>query len=448
LYRILDGRRGLAQNGHALLDVRDVTDDPFAAAKIAGPRKPARCKTRYASRACEKERLAQMSGGPLAAALASIKGRTALRLGRPVALYFFRLGTVGGAGRMICLLANALCERGFAVHITTWDGPDDCASYALDPRIVWSRLGFRPGATDKLRRTRVLARLLRDHRIGILVGFVMSGDKTVYAAAKLSGVRLIVAERSAPTIYHLRYGLAQRWLSFRMLHLADRITVQMPDFVTGYPTSLRDRIEVIPNPVPVAERHARPNRAGRDGRLNLLAAGRLDVEKRYECLVGAFARIASDHPAWQLRIVGDGPKLEPLRSLAERSGVAGRVQLEPWTSDISGAYASSHLFAMPSLWEGFPNALAEAMSHGLPAIGFRDAAGVAQLIADGETGWLADGLDDEAALARVLSVAMTDGAERARRGARAVESMAPYAPEVQFDRWARLLGTLMDETVP
>jgi glycosyltransferase involved in cell wall biosynthesis len=249
-------------------------------------------------------------------------------------------------------------------------------------------------------------------------------------------------------MYRLRYSFAQRWLSFRMLHLADRITVQMPDFVGGYPASLRERIEVIPNPVPVAERSARPNRPVTDGRFNLLAVGRLDVQKRYECLVGAFARIAGDYPDWHLRIVGDGPKREALCGLAARGGVAERVRFEPWMSDVSSAYASSHLFVMPSLWEGFPNALAEAMSHGLPAIGFRGAAGVAQLIDHGKTGWLADGPDDEAALARVLSAAMANSAERARRGALAAESMTTYAPEAQFDRWARLLRTLMDEAVP
>jgi GalNAc-alpha-(1->4)-GalNAc-alpha-(1->3)-diNAcBac-PP-undecaprenol alpha-1,4-N-acetyl-D-galactosaminyltransferase len=379
----------------------------------------------------------------------SVKGGTTLPLAHPVALYFHRIGTAGGgARRMICLLANALCERGFAVHMITWDGPDAPALYALDPRIVWSRLGFRPDVTDKLRRTRALARLLRDRQIRILVGFVMSGDKTVYVAAKLARTRLIVAERSAPTMYHLRYSFAQRWLSFRMLHLADRITVQVPDFVAGYPASLRGRIEVIPNPVPVAERRAQPNGSGIDGHFNLLAVGRLEAEKRYECLVGAFAQIAERNPAWHLRIVGDGPKRETLRFLAAQGGVAERVHLEPWASDVSDAYASSHLFVMPSLWEGFPNALAEAMSHGLPAIGFRDAAGVSHLIADGETGWLADGLDDEVALARILSSAMADGAERARRGASAAESMVAYAPEAQFDHWARLLGTLMNETVP
>ena len=369
-------------------------------------------------------------------------------LAHPVALYLHRLSFAGGAERMICVLANALCERGFSVHIITWDEPDAHSFFALDPRVVWSRLDFRPGAIDKLRRTYALARLLYCHRIRILVGFVMSGDKTVYAAAKLARVPLIVAERSAPTMYHLKCGFAQRWLCFGMLHLADRITVQMADFVVGYPPTLRNRIEVIPNPVPVAERHAQPDLAGADGRFKLLAVGRLDgAEKRYERLVGAFARIAGDQPAWDLWIVGDGSKREILRQLAARGGVAERVHWESWRSDVSGVYTSSHLFVMPSLWEGFPNALAEAMSHGLPAIGFRDAAGVAQLIADGETGWLADGLDNEATLARAMLAAMADGVERACRGARAAKSMAAYAPEAQFDRWGRLL-MLTDGAVP
>jgi GalNAc-alpha-(1->4)-GalNAc-alpha-(1->3)-diNAcBac-PP-undecaprenol alpha-1,4-N-acetyl-D-galactosaminyltransferase len=374
---------------------------------------------------------------------ASARGRAALASERPVALYFHRLGTTGGgARRMICLLANALCERAFPVQLITWDEPGARALYALDPRVEWNRLGFRPGIIDKFRRTRALARLLRHHRARVLIGFVMSGDKTVYLAAKLAGTRLIVAERSAPTMYYLRYGRTQRWLSFGMLHLADRITVQTPDFVAGYPASLQDHIKVIPNPVWAAKRRARPDVRDANGRFYLLAVGRLETEKCYDCLIGAFAQIAHRHPTWHLRIVGEGPKLEALRSLAAQRGVGKRVHFEPWMSDLSDTYTSAHLFVMPSLWEGFPNALAEAMSHGLPAVGFWQAAGVTQLIAHGETGWLADGLNDEAALVRILSDAMFDGEERARRGAGAAASITAYAPAAQFDRWEELIHAL------
>lgn len=374
------------------------------------------------------------------------KSRSAmtLRVGAPVALYFHRLGNSGGgAERVICALANALLKRGFAVHLISWDDENARTFYPLSQGVVWHRLGFSGGIVDKFRRTRSLARLLRDNGIRALIGFVMSNDKTVYTAVKLADVRLVVAERNAPSMYHLRYGKSQRWLTFALLYLADRITLQFPEFAEGYPVSLRDRIEVIPNPVPTASRYARPNEPNPHGRFILLTVSRLDgVQKRLACLVRAFAQVAAVQPDWDLRIIGDGPEEDALRDLSRELGISERVSLERSLPDIFDAYTQAHLFAIPSLWEGFPNALAEALGHGLPAVGFHGAAGVVSLIKDGETGWLAKGLDDETALAGVLGQAMANGEERVRRGALAVESMAAYAPEAQFERWAVLLDSL------
>ena len=87
----------------------------------------------------------------------------------------------------------------------------------------------------------------------------MSGDRTVYAAAKLAGVRLVAAERNAPAMYFLRYGFAQRMVSFFLLNFIDAIAVQLPEFVAGYPRRLRSRMRVIPNPVPPATAFAAPD---------------------------------------------------------------------------------------------------------------------------------------------------------------------------------------------
>ena len=125
--------------------------------------------------------------------------------------------------------------------------------------------------------------------------------------------------------------------------------------------------------------------------------------------------------------------------------MADRVSIEPSVAAIFDVYVQAHLFAIPSLWEGFPNALAEALSHGLPAVGFEDAAGVAELIRSGGGGWLAKGLGDEKALAAALDHAMADGEERAHRGKLAAQSMAVFAPEVQFDRWAALLESMVSD---
>ena len=140
------------------------------------------------------------------------------------------------------------------------------------------------------------------------------------------------------------------------------------------------------------------------------------MQKRFDCLIRAFARIVAGHPEWRLVIVGEGPEEAALRGLIDDLGLAGRVEIQASRPDIFDAYTRAHLFAIPSRWEGFSNALAEAMSHGLPAVGFKDAAGVAQLIADGESGWLADNCDDDESLARALDDAMKNDEERARRG--------------------------------
>lgn len=358
-----------------------------------------------------------------------------------VALYFPRLsGAGGGAERMICELSCALAERGFKVHLASWDEEAAEDFYPLHPQVVRHKLGAPGGWGGKLLRTQRLARVLRRNAAKILIGFVMSGDKTVYAAAKLAGVRLVAAERNAPIMYQLRYNRLRRSANLALLHLCDRIAVQFKDYIYGYPASLRDRIAVIANPVRAARLLAQPATPNAAGRYTLLAAGRLDpLQKRFDHLVLAFAALSRQHPDWDLRLIGDGPHEHQLRNMIADLGLEPRVRLEPTTPDIFSAYAEAHLFAIPSLWEGFPNALAEAMSHGLPAVGYRNAHGVAQLIEDGESGWLADGLNDPQAFTAALSAALTDAAERKRRGDNARFAMAVYTPEAQYDCWTDLI---------
>jgi glycosyltransferase involved in cell wall biosynthesis len=250
-----------------------------------------------------------------------------------VALYFHRLGTRGGgAQRMLCLLAEALVALGFNVHVVSWDEPGATSFYRLPPDVKWHRLGFSPGTANKLHRALTLSRLLTEHGIGALVGFVMSGDRSVFAAAKLSGIKVIAAERNAPAMYHIRYGTLERWLSFATLHLASRIVIQSGDFMSGYPTSLHKRIEVIPNPVLMPARRARPEQPTPEGRFTLLSVSRLDgVQKCLDKLVEAFSTVAERYPTWDLRIIGDGPEETTLRRLIAAKGISERVRLENCT---------------------------------------------------------------------------------------------------------------------
>lgn len=361
-----------------------------------------------------------------------------------VALYMYSLRSAGGAERMLVSLANALASRGHTVHVLTWDAAGSKTFYQLDNMVCWHKMEVGSGLRDKLRRISELRSVIRENQLDVFVGFVMSGDKTIYAATYFEGVPLVVAERNAPSMYWLRYGVLHRSTSFALMHLASRITVQQATFAIAYPRTVRDRVVIIHNPVRIPASMALPAAPNGDRRFTLLVVGRLDnIQKRLDLGVRAFAVVAQEFPDWDLVLAGDGPNMSDLKKLAQELGLPDRVIFKPANSDVSAHYVSANLFLIPSLWEGFPNALAEALAHGLPAVGFANAEGVRDLIVNGETGWLAT--DGVAGLSSALKSAVSAPSEREQRGKKAVTAMNEYAPETQFDRWENLLSEVREE---
>lgn len=127
-----------------------------------------------------------------------------------IALYFYSLENAGGAERILISLANAFSKRGYIVHVISWDISLTSSFFSLDESITWHQLGFGTRLANKIRRTYHLFETLRKNSINGYIGFVMSGDKTVFAAVKAAGIPLVVAERNAPSMYKYRYSKFQR----------------------------------------------------------------------------------------------------------------------------------------------------------------------------------------------------------------------------------------------
>ncbi len=97
------------------------------------------------------------------------------------------------------------------------------------------------------------------------------------------------------------------------------------------------------------------------------------------------------------------------------------------------------IFAFPSAYEGFPLALTEAMSVGLPSVGFRNADGVNELIHHNVNGILCnDGVEN---FARGLSILMDSRELRKKLGNKAKEDMKQYKPNRIWDTWEKLICT-------
>lgn len=357
-----------------------------------------------------------------------------------VALYFFRLAqSSGGAERMLVMLARALAERGHEVHVVSWDPPGSTAFYELPGNIRWHQLGFAPGARDKARRTFALARVLRRTGCDVFVGFVMSTDKTVYAACLLARVPIVVAERNSPAMYRLKLGRVTTDFYLRLMQLARKVVVQLEEYRAGYPAWLRPNIEVIPNPVRRAMRTAQPDQQRDDG-WTLLSVGRLDWQKNPEALIRAFGQVAGEFPGWRLRIAGEGSLRAELTRLVGELSLGARVQLAGAIDDVDSEYANAHLFCLASRWEGFPNAVAEAMAHGLPVVGYAGCPGVSSLVQHEYDGLLAPGNGDVTALAQALRRMMGSPAQRSEYGRNSQRIAQRFdAAEITL-QWERVLA--------
>jgi glycosyltransferase involved in cell wall biosynthesis len=351
----------------------------------------------------------------------------------------------GGVERMIISVMNEMVSRGHEVALFSWDREDAVAFYAIDPRVSW----FKLASGDPSRRASLSERLLRVSKVrGMVKGFrpdVITCFQGGPFRAMLGytwglQVPLVAAERTAPTLYDHANNTRLRKLEHWTFQFATRITVQFDRYRDYYPRKLQDLIVETPNPVPEATVQAHPDVPSLEGRYTLLSVGRLSYQKNYSALVQAFAKIAPQFPLWDLKIVGEGEDRSALEDALRNSSLdPHRVVMPGKTDRISEAYAAANLFCLPSRWEGFPNALAEALAHGLPSVGFEGCAGVPDLITPGVTGRLAPGNGSADALSDALASLMSNDALRQQMGRNAVLAMKRYRPELCFDRWEAVL---------
>ncbi|HXE44392.1 MAG TPA: glycosyltransferase family 4 protein [Conexibacter sp.] len=140
--------------------------------------------------------------------------------------------------------------------------------------------------------------------------------------------------------------------------------------------------------------------------------GRLTDQKGYDALVRALPSL----PDATLVLVGDGPERGALEALAAELGVFERLHVTGWTREARRWLPTFDAFALPSLWEGMPLVILEAMHAGLPVVA-TDVGSVSEAVADGETGYVVPPGDD-AALQERLARLLGDPALRARLGER------------------------------
>lgn len=215
------------------------------------------------------------------------------------------------------------------------------------------------------------------------------------------------------------------------------IQVLFESYKTFVPPSLKGGIFVIPNPVPQLSATDFVQHQLDKERYTVVNMGRLDDGcKQQSMAIAVFSELAVAYPDWDLVFWGIGPDQKVLQAMIDEKGLSSRIFLKGFTADPLSHLRESDIFIFPSKYEGFPLALTEAMTVGLPVLGLRSCSGVNELIDHGRNGYLAA---DAVEMKDYLSQLMNSAALRSRMGLAAKEDMQQYDPELVRLKWNQLL---------
>lgn len=166
-------------------------------------------------------------------------------------------------------------------------------------------------------------------------------------------------------------------------------------------------IRVIPNPLReiIEKRGHKKNQ--------IVALGRLVKEKRYDRLLDIMMKL--ENKSWDLLIVGDGRLRPEIEKIIDDYSLKDRVFLAGQQKDVDPFLDESSIFVLTSDIEGYPNALCEAMAHGLASVSFDCVAGPRDIIDNGVNGILVEDGDIEH-FAKELDELIMDADKRQRIG--------------------------------
>jgi glycosyltransferase involved in cell wall biosynthesis len=360
---------------------------------------------------------------------------------RKVVHLIYNLG-LGGAERQLFELATRLPRDRFKTTVVRFKPTGEYAQRLEQAGVPVITIG-KTRAID-LAFLVELRSVLRRLRPDILHCWMISANTWGCLTAPLAGgdTVVITAERNAyPELPDWKQRLL-RWQAGRsvvMLGNSKEVTASLTRY--GVPA---EKLQVIENGIDFArfdvpvDRVAVLKREGLDPTLPLvLTIGRLNRQKDHKTFIAAALNLLSAGVKAQFAILGEGPLLSETRELISSSGYPDGIRLLEARPAVEDVLLACDVFTLPSLHEGFPNVLAEALGAG-KAVVATAVSGSTDMVEEGVTGALIP-VGDSAALAAAIQRYLDDPALAVAHGNAGRDFMrANYSVERMVQRYCEL----------
>jgi glycosyltransferase involved in cell wall biosynthesis len=328
----------------------------------------------------------------------------------------------GGMGTVFRVLMPAQAASGDRISFFVGDATDD------------DMLFFKSRGVEilPLAGTLRLARELRTYdvvhvhsaNLDLLVAAWLSRRATVFTLhglrAQTRGARTL-STGGLPTLSGVRRRLKRFGLSFLLRNAVGRVTA-VSEFMAGKASASYGvdpgKITVVYNGIALDQFAARSDPRADEAPV-IGWVGRLVPVKRVDMVLRVAASIMAQGlcPGLRVIIVGDGPLMAELITLAESLGIRASVDFVGHTEKPESCLAQMDVFVFPSQNEGAGNVLNEAMAVGVPVVALEDGGGAVELVRHSGAGTV---VADEAGLLHEVTSLLNDGERRRQLGERAI----------------------------
>lgn len=349
----------------------------------------------------------------------------------------------GGAERVVVTLANKLVGK-YNVTIITLNNEE--TNYKIDERIVIVCVkdtrqfssNFIKALCENFKLIIRILKITKKNQSGLIVGFTTTANVLAIITSRLRKRKSIVSERANPEVYVPN----SFWKALQNYYYPKtNLLIVQSRFSKDYFSKKvsPEKIMILPNPVD-QEIYKHQN-LGEDRENIVLTVGRLDANKNQELLIRAFANLPEND--WYLYIVGAGVLKEYYMQLVESLQIEKRVVFTGNVSKVWEYYNRAKIFAFCSNSEGFPNALLEAVTLGVPSISTNCKSGPSELIEDNVNGFLIK-INDQFALEEKLKQLMFNNENYQYMLRQAGRISQEFEPEKVLIRWCKVIESTIN----
>lgn len=349
------------------------------------------------------------------------------------------ISSAGGIERVLSILSNLFVERGHDITIVSLFRAHEKMNYHFNSSVKIISLSHYQYALKKQGGILRLCmfgliltcakRYFKVNNFDIIMGEGFPVNLILYLIGKKQNV--VACEH----VYYNYYSKIVRRLRLLIYKKFKAVVVLTQNDKRHFDRYLSE-VYVIPNPV-----LSNPQKKSDISSLKMISVGRLEPQKGYDMLLQALPDVFKLFPKWRLHIWGSGVLEKHLIRLRDKLHLQNHVIFCGVTDNIEQEYISSSLFIMSSRYEGFPMALIEAISYGLPVVSFDCPEGPSDILKDG--GGVLVPPNDIVGLKNAIIQMLLNENDRRKCAAEGPIISKKYSPDNIYSYWSSLLDKLL-----